>query len=169
MFWGWFLDLKYFSRPQLARITWFSFAVFMISLFGWQFANEVLYEKTHPTFDWAQPDFGRGFAVNVLFRFMNESHYMFVYWLIGVFNDDLESLTFTVGIVRCFESVGSCLAFGIGAAQVSPMVNLIVAFVMCMICVPTTTWLVYLVPEHPESAPKDEVERMSEENAQEKQ
>ncbi|KAL4799464.1 major facilitator superfamily domain-containing protein [Aspergillus venezuelensis] len=156
MFWGWVFDLKIISRPKLARITWFTFAVIMLSLFGWQFANEKLYEDTQPTIDWAQPDFGRGFAVNVLFRFMNESHYMFVYWLLGVFNDDLETLTLTVGIVRCFESVGSCLAFGIGAAEVSPMVNLIIAFVMFVLCIPTTSWVVFMVPEHPESAPKED-------------
>ncbi|KAL4977279.1 hypothetical protein BDW66DRAFT_165982 [Aspergillus desertorum] len=139
IFWGWVFDTKYFSRPKLARITWFSFAVIMLALFGWRFVNEKLYEDTDPTVDWAQPNFGRGFAVNVLFRFMNESHYMFVYWILGVFNDDLETLTLTVGIVRCFESVGSCLAFGIGAADVSPMVNMVVAFVMFVLCIPTTS------------------------------
>ncbi|KAL4762861.1 major facilitator superfamily domain-containing protein [Aspergillus foveolatus] len=156
MFWGWVFDTQYLSRPKLARITWFTFAAIMLALFGWQFANEKLYEDTQPTIDWAQPNFGRGFAVNVLFRFMNESHYMFVYWILGVFNDDLETLTLTVGIVRCFESVGSCLAFGIGAAKVSPMVNLIVAFVMFVLCIPSTSWVVFKVPEHPETAPMDD-------------
>lgn len=154
IFWGWFFDLKCFSRPTVAKITWFSFAVVMLSLFGWQVANEKLYETTKPTIDWSQSGFGRGFAVNVLFRFMNESHYMFVYWLLGVFNNDLETLTLTVGIVRCFESVGSCLSFGIGAAQVSPMVNLIIAFVMFSLCIPTTSWVVFLVPEHPKDDSK---------------
>jgi hypothetical protein len=93
---------------------------------------------------------------------MNESHYMFVYWLLGVFNDDLETLTLTVGIVRSFESVGSCLAFGIGAAQVSPMVNLIVAFVMFVLCIPTTSWVVFMVPEHPERAIKEDASVSSE-------
>ncbi|KAL4922139.1 hypothetical protein BDW62DRAFT_217948 [Aspergillus aurantiobrunneus] len=156
MFWGWVFDTKYFSRPTLARVTWLTFASVMVSLFGWQFANEKLYKDTQPTIDWAQPDFGRGFAVNVLFRLMNESHYMFVYWLLGVFNDDLETLTLTVGIARCFESVGSCLSFGIGPAEVSPMVNLIVAFVIFVVCIPTTSWVVFMVPEHPQSVPKDD-------------
>ncbi|KAL4786421.1 major facilitator superfamily domain-containing protein [Aspergillus varians] len=156
MFWGWFFDLKYFSRPQLARITWFSFSIIMLALFAWQVSNEKLYEDTQPTIDWSQPNFGRGFAVNVIFRFMNESHYMFVYWILGLFNDDLETLTLTVGIVRCFESVGSCLSFGIGAAEVSPMVNLIVAFVTFVLCIPTTSWVVFMVPEHPESSLKND-------------
>jgi hypothetical protein len=82
---------------------------------------------------------------------MNESHYMFVYWIIGTFNNDLETLTLTVGIVRSFESVGSAVSFGLGAAHgISPMVNLIVAFVMFVICIPTTSLVVFEVPEHPQ-------------------
>jgi hypothetical protein len=43
---------------------------------------------------------------------MNESHYMFVYWILGAFFDDIETLTLAVGLLRSFESVGSCLSFG---------------------------------------------------------
>lgn len=75
---------------------------------------------------------------------------MFVYWLVGAFFDDLETLTLAVGIIRSFESVGSCLSFGIGAAKVDPIVNLIVAFVMFVVAIPATTWVVFLVPERPE-------------------
>lgn len=74
---------------------------------------------------------------------------MFVYWIVGAFFDDLETLTLAVGIIRSFESVGSCLAFGIGAAQVAPMVNLVIAFVMFGITIPTTSYVVFLVPERP--------------------
>lgn len=81
---------------------------------------------------------------------MNESHYMFVYWIIGTYNNDLETLTLTVGIVRSFESVGSAVSFGLGAAKgISPLTNLIVAFVMFVICIPTTSLVVFEVPEHP--------------------
>ncbi len=90
---------------------------------------------------------------------MNESHYMFTYWLMGTFFDDLETLTLSVGIVRSFESIGSCLAFGIGAAKVKPMVNLIISFVMFAITIPATSWAVYLVPERPTAVVELEVFR----------
>ncbi|ORY61621.1 major facilitator superfamily domain-containing protein [Pseudomassariella vexata] len=156
VFWGWFYDLKIWSRPVLAKITWLFFAVFMLGLFGWQVSNEKLYEETVPkiTIDWASPEFGRAFAVNVLFRFMNESHYMFVYWMIGAFFNDLETLTLAIGLLRSFESIGSCISFGVGAAQVSPMVNLVIAFAMFGITIPATTAVVYMVPENPANAVK---------------
>lgn len=126
----------------------------MLGTFGWQTANEKMYGDlksagTPVTLDWANPGFGRGFASMVILRFLNESHYMFVYWLIGAFFDDLETLGLAVGIVRSFESVGSCLAFGIGAAQVAPMVNLIIAFAMFGFTIPATSAVVFMVPERP--------------------
>ncbi|KAL1651405.1 hypothetical protein SLS58_000745 [Diplodia intermedia] len=151
LIWGWVYDLKVFSRPKLAKVTWTVFSVVMLALFAWQVANEKLYEDASPkpTLDWSQPGFGRGFAVNVLFRFMNESHYMFVYWILGTFFDDIETLTLAVGLMRSFESIGSCLAFGVGAAKVSPMVNLIIAFVMFGITIPSTYAATLLVPDRP--------------------
>jgi hypothetical protein len=127
----------------------------MIALFGWQFANEVLYSTSSPrvTLDWDSPGFGRGFASQVMFRFFNESYYMFAYWLLGVFFDDIETLTLGVGLVRSFESLGTCLAFAVGAVRVPPMTNLIVACVMFFVAVPFTSWLVWLVPERPERQP----------------
>jgi hypothetical protein len=80
---------------------------------------------------------------------MNESHYMFVYWILGAFFDDIETLTLAVGLLRSFESVGSCISFGIGAAKIKPMVNLIVAFVMFAVTIPSTFFACFLVPERP--------------------
>ena len=68
--WGWFYDTTWFSRPALAKGTWAFFSICMLALFGWQVANEKLYSEASPkiTLDWDLPGFGRGFAVNVLFR-----------------------------------------------------------------------------------------------------
>jgi hypothetical protein len=80
---------------------------------------------------------------------MNESHYMFVYWILGAFFDDIETLTLAVGLLRSCESIGSCLSFGIGAAKIQPMVNLIISVVMFAITIPSTFAATMLVPERP--------------------
>jgi hypothetical protein len=63
VFWGWFLGLKCFSRPVVAKIAWFSFVLVMLSLFG---RGGGVRPKV--ALDWDNPGFGRAFAVNVLFR-----------------------------------------------------------------------------------------------------
>ena len=80
---------------------------------------------------------------------MNESHSVFVYWLMGTFDKDVETLTLTMGVIRSFESVGSALSNGIGAIRIKPMTNLIVAFVLFAVSVPTTAMLTFLVPDQP--------------------
>ncbi|KAH6900201.1 DUF895 domain membrane protein [Thelonectria olida] len=156
IFWGWFYDRKQFSRPTVAKITWGVLSVSMLAILSWQVANEHLYANASPavTLDWDKPGFGRGFASVVLIRFFNESHYMFVYWIIGAFFDDLETLTLSVGLIRSFESLGSCLSYGVGAAKVKGMVNLILAFVMFVVAIPATTIAVLLVPERPVNVAK---------------
>lgn len=74
---------------------------------------------------------------------------MFVYWIMGSFFDDIETLTLAVGLLRSFESIGSCLAFGVGAVKIKPMTNLIVAFVMFAVTIPSTFAATLLVPERP--------------------
>ncbi|KAL2190299.1 MFS general substrate transporter [Thermothelomyces heterothallicus CBS 203.75] len=163
IFWGWFYDLKRFSRPTLAKICWFFFVLSMLGTFGWQVSNEKLYGDSNPrvTLDWENPGFGRGFASMVILRFLNESHYMFVYWIVGAFFDDIETLTLAVGLVRTFESVGSSIAFGIGASSASPMVNLIIAFAMFGFTIPATSLVVFMVPERPVDLRKKEIEASS--------
>ncbi|KAH8652237.1 major facilitator superfamily domain-containing protein [Xylariales sp. PMI_506] len=155
-FWGFFYDSRVLGRPTLAKASWAFFSIMMLACLSWQVANERTFSTTVPkiTIDWLSPQFGRAFAVNVIFRFLNESSYMFVYWLMGAFFDDLETLTIAIGLLRSFESVGSAIAYGVGASSASPLTNLTVAFVMFGICIPFTTAAVLLVPEYPVDATK---------------
>lgn len=74
---------------------------------------------------------------------------MFTYWLVGAFFDDLETLSLAVGLIRSLESLGYCVAYGIGAGNISPMINLAIAFAMFGVTIPATSRLVFLVPERP--------------------
>lgn len=81
---------------------------------------------------------------------MDESHYVFVYWIVGTFDNDVETLTLSVGILRSFESVGSALSYGVGAIRSNtPMNNLIVSIVLFAAAVPTTAAVTFLVPDEP--------------------
>jgi hypothetical protein len=79
---------------------------------------------------------------------MDESHHVYVYWIVGTFYDDVETLTLAVGIIRSFETVGWCLSFGLGAVKISSMANQTVAFVAFVIAIPPTLRLTWMVPVH---------------------
>lgn len=88
---------------------------------------------------------------------------MYVYWIVGAFFDDLETLTLAVSLVRTFESIGSSVSFGIGAAAVSPMINLVISFAMFGLTIPATSFVVFMVPERPVDLRKDDSGLVSEE------
>lgn len=148
-FWGWFLDLKVLGRPRAARITTVLFSVVMLGLFGWQIANEDLYSGENASIDWTSPGFGRALAVNTLFRFMNESSIVLVFWLVGTFDSNIRTITLSVGILMAFESLGSTISNGLGAARIAPMTNLIVSFAVFVCSVPPTLIVAWMVPEQP--------------------
>ncbi|KAF1808452.1 MFS general substrate transporter [Eremomyces bilateralis CBS 781.70] len=151
LLWGKWLDLSLFGRRNTAKFTWMLFSVIMVGLFGWQISNEYLYERASlaATFDWNSPGFGRAYTVNLLFSLMNESHNIFVYWLLGTFEMDFENITLAVGLMRTFESLGSTLSFAVGSARITPMTNLIISFVVFAISIPTTMRVTWLVPGSP--------------------
>ncbi|KAL4864066.1 hypothetical protein BDV12DRAFT_205960 [Aspergillus spectabilis] len=155
VFWGWLLDLGLFEARTTAKVTWIFFVSVMLGLFGWQFANEELYANTSsiPTFDWTSSGFGRAFAVDLIFAIMNESHYVFVYWLLGTLHEEPETINLAVGLMRTFESLGSTLAFAVGSARISPMKNLIVSFVLFVAAIPPTVGVTWLVPKQLERGP----------------
>jgi hypothetical protein len=124
LFWGRFLDTKLLGTRTTAKLTCIFFSAMMLSLFGWQFANEHNHADASPTptFDWASPGFGCALTVNLLFAIMNESHYIFVYWLLDHFDEAVETVSLTVGLMRTFESLDPALAFAAGSAKTTPMV-----------------------------------------------
>lgn len=60
-----------------------------------------------------------------------------------------ETLTLAVSILLTFQSVGSCVSFGIGAAAVKLMVSLINSFATCGLTIPATSAVVLMLPERP--------------------
>jgi MFS family permease len=96
------------------------------------------------TFDW-----NRTYQGIYLTRYFTVRSRALMYWIVGTFDADVETITLSVGIVRAFESVGSALAFGIGAARVQPMVNLTIAFVAFAVCIVPTYMVTFMVPDHP--------------------
>lgn len=81
LFWGWFLDLKFVRRSTRAKLTWAIFCVIIFGLFGWAVSNQHLYDHStpKPSLDWSSPGFGRGFALNVIFRSVNPQTLVFFF------------------------------------------------------------------------------------------
>ncbi|ETN43936.1 uncharacterized protein HMPREF1541_11067 [Cyphellophora europaea CBS 101466] len=148
---GWFLDLKCFTRPAKAKIIIIGFSIALaLGLFPWQLTNEYDYSSAESvTIDWSSTGFGRAFAVHIFFRFFNEAHIVFIFWLVGAFTRNAQTVTLACGLINGFEALGSTLANGIGAARIAPVANLWVAFGVFLCSVPPTIMVAWMVPRQP--------------------
>ena len=74
------LDYKPWRRGTRAKVIWIWLVCLILSLWIWQTANQVLYDRQAPSLDWTDPGFGRGFAVYILWSFSSESIQTYLYW-----------------------------------------------------------------------------------------
>jgi hypothetical protein len=84
---------------------------------------------------------------------------VWMYWILGTYDADVDTLSLTTGLLRSCESLGSSFSYAVGAvSSATLMTNLIVAAVTFFVSVPTTTWAAWLVPDEPETVLYDEEE-----------
>ena len=82
---------------------------------------------------------------------------LWVYWILGTYDSEVDNLALTTGLLRACESLGSTFSYTVGAVKrASLLTNLIVSVVVFMVAVPTSTWAAWLVPDTPRQCPSDE-------------
>lgn len=114
---------------------------------------------TPPSFDLGSgPFFNSAFTVYMAFRFFYEVLQTYIYWLMaeikGAKGDG--DVARTTGILRSWESIGSTIAYAIGAVHVSNQTQMIVGFALWAGTVPFTLMAVF--GDWNKGVPKDERE-----------
>lgn len=103
---------------------------------------------TTPSFDIGQTgSAASAFAVYMMFRFWYEALQTYLYWLMGEIRgegtQENGGIARTTGILRSWESIGSTIAYAIGATGVSNMNQMIVGFALWAVTVPFTLWAIF--------------------------
>lgn len=81
---------------------------------------------------------------------------MWLYWALGSFDTEADTIALSMGILRSGESAGQAFAYAVGSVKsASLMTNLIIAVVTFYVAVPFTTWAAFLVRDR---APGEEGE-----------
>lgn len=144
---GVLLDLNYTAAIK-SRAVYSSILVLVTAAWIWNAVVEVDINSrsTAPSFDLGDGSFfGSAFAVYMLFKFFYEAMQTYIYWLLGAKkgtqkNGEVSRMT---GIMRSWESIGSAIAYGIGASSVSNMNQMIIAFALWVFTIPPTLMVVF--------------------------
>lgn len=87
---------------------------------------------------------GRGAVANQNHSVAGNASVVWTYWMLGLFNDDLDTLAYGSGISRSAESIGFAAAYGIGSNNnISLMTNLAISFAVFAASVPITCYVAW--------------------------
>jgi hypothetical protein len=139
------------NQARRAKIVWSFFAVVVTALWTWQTVTQVHFTRhPKPAVDWAGSTgkFNNAIAVYILWKFIYEAQTVFLYWLVGTFPVKDGSMPRIMGVLRTFESVGSCLSYAVGATHWPPLNQCVLSFAFWVACLVPTTLAIMRVPSH---------------------
>ncbi|RPD63304.1 MFS general substrate transporter [Lentinus tigrinus ALCF2SS1-6] len=117
---GLFFDAKRWTRRQKARVAAIFLVVYSLGVWFFGVGVEYAYDKrpADDVIDWTQPVFGKSLVLFILYGLLENSNVLLIYYLIGSFTSDVNRLTSYAGLVNGIGSVGTVIAFVLGAVDV---------------------------------------------------
>lgn len=145
---GIFLDLKFLSRETRSKVVYIFVLVFVTGSWTWNAIVETKLSRMAepPDFDLGDgPFFNSAFTVYIFFRFFYEVLQTYIYWLMaeikGAQGDG--DIARTTGILRSWESIGSTIAYAVGATHWPNLNQMALGFALWGFTIPFTLLAVF--------------------------
>ncbi|KOS42105.1 hypothetical protein ACN38_g7011 [Penicillium nordicum] len=145
---GLFLDLKFLSRGTRSKIVYIFVLVFVTASWVWNAVVETKLSRMAepPAFDLGDgPFFNSAFTVYIFFKFFYEVLQTYIYWLMaeikGAQGDG--DIARTTGILRSWESIGSTIAYAVGATHWPNLNQMALGFALWGVTIPFTLLAVF--------------------------
>ncbi|TKW58835.1 UNC93-like protein [Colletotrichum tanaceti] len=145
---GAILDVKRFGRPAKSKAVYLIVLTFVTAAWTW---NAVVETRLSSMAEPPSLDLGDGalfdsaFAVYMFFKFFYEMLQTYVYWLMaeikGAQGDG--DIARTTGILRSWESIGSTIAYAVGATRWPNKYQMILGFSLWAATIPFTLLAVF--------------------------
>jgi hypothetical protein len=145
---GIFLDLKFISRGTRSKAVYIFVLVFITAAWTWNAITETKLSRMAepPAFDLGDgPFFNSAFTVYIFFRFFYEVLQTYIYWLMAEIKgaQGEGDIARTTGILRSWESIGSTIAYAVGATHWANLNQMILGFALWGFTVPFTLLAVF--------------------------
>ncbi|KAK1545559.1 hypothetical protein CPAR01_03061 [Colletotrichum paranaense] len=144
---GWWLDSKHLKRTTQARWSWYFLLALFTLVWIWNLVVQERWARKSPgEIDWVSESFGEGVTIFILYRIAYETVGVWLYWTLGTFDVEADTIALSMGVLRSGESLGSALAYAVGSVRsASLMTNLVISVVVFYVGAPATTWAALLV------------------------
>jgi hypothetical protein len=145
---GAILDLNYLSRESRSKVVYLFILTFVTAAWTWCAVIQTKLARMDepPAFDLGDGHFfNAAFAVYLFFKFFYEVLQTYIYWLMaeikGAQGDG--DVARTTGILRSWESIGSTIAYAVGATHWPNQNQMILGFALWVFTVPFTVLAVF--------------------------
>jgi hypothetical protein len=145
---GIILDLKYFSRETRSKGVYIFVLIFVTAAWIWNAVTQTKLSRMvePPAFDLGDgPFFNSAFAVYMFFKFFYEVLQTYIYWLMAEIKgaQGEGDIARTTGILRSWESIGSTIAYAVGATHWPNLNQMILGFSLWAFTIPFTCLAVF--------------------------
>ncbi|KAL4938827.1 hypothetical protein BDV06DRAFT_231505 [Aspergillus oleicola] len=145
---GTILDLKYFPREVRSKSVYIFVLIFVTAAWTWNAIVETKLSRMgeSPAFDLGDgPFFNSAFTVYMFFKFFYEVLQTYIYWLMAEIKGAQADgdVARTTGILRSWESIGSTIAYAVGATHWSNLNQMALGFALWGFTIPFTLLAVF--------------------------
>lgn len=145
---GFVLDTKYFARSSKSKAVYIFVMCTVTAAWIWNAVVEVRLSSMAdpPSFDLGDGAFfNSAFAVYLCFKFFYEVLQTYIYWLMAEIKGAQADgdVARTTGILRSWESIGSTIAYAVGATHWPNRNQMILGFSLWAFTVPFTLLAVF--------------------------
>ncbi|KAK5797324.1 hypothetical protein VI817_003615 [Penicillium citrinum] len=145
---GLLLDCNYFSRSFRSKAVYTIVLVFVTASWVWNAITETKLSRMaeSPSFDLGDgPFFRSSFTVYMFFKFFYEVLQTYIYWLMAEVKGAQADgdVARTTGILRSWESIGSTIAYAVGATHWSNLNQMTLGFALWGFTIPFTMFAVF--------------------------
>ncbi|CAI7601174.1 unnamed protein product [Penicillium bialowiezense] len=145
---GLILDVKWISRENRSKGVYIFVLIFVTAAWTWNAIVETKLSRMAepPAFDLGDgPFFNSAFAVYMVFKFFYEVLQTYIYWLMAEIKGAQADgdIARTTGILRSWESIGSTIAYAVGATHWPNLNQMILGFALWGFTIPFTLLAVF--------------------------
>ncbi|BGP44377.1 hypothetical protein JCM10450v2_000188 [Rhodotorula kratochvilovae] len=119
---GLFLDSPRWSRSLKARIAVVALLVSSLGIWIFGLVVQYQYRDRVEVIDYPDPAFANSVILFMLYGFLENTNVILVYWLIGTWTSSPSRLSSYAGVVNGVGSLGTVIAFVLGATHI-PLVH----------------------------------------------
>ncbi|CAG8042265.1 unnamed protein product [Penicillium olsonii] len=163
---GLILDVKSVSRENRSKGVYIFVLIFVTAAWTWNAIVETKLSRMAdpPAFDLGDgPFFNSAFTVYMVFKFFYEVLQTYIYWLMAEIKGAQADgdIARTTGILRSWESIGSTIAYAVGATHWPNLNQMILGFALWGFTIPFTILAVFGDWNQPAAVEEDQTDSSS--------